>query len=98
MTIDDAETLTITSSGGANTITDLNATDLSTLTLKGGKALTITDAIDGSTTVATVDASAMTAAVDVDVNENTTAVTMTGGSGGDYLLAVLQRYHKRRSW
>ena len=84
VTVNDVENLTISSTGGANTITDLNAADLTSLTVTGTKALTITGDIDGSTAITTVDAS-VTAAVDVDVNLNTVAVTMTGGTAADIL-------------
>jgi len=81
------ELLTINSIGGANTITTLTAGDLTSLTVTGDKALTITNAIGGSTAIATVDGSAATAALDIDITSNAsgTAATVTGGSGADTL-------------
>ena len=59
----DYETMTINSSGGANTITTLTAADVTSLTITGSTALTITNAIASATGLATIDASTMTKAV-----------------------------------
>ena len=53
------------------------------LTLTGGANITITNAVVATINLATVDASSMSAAVDVDAN-SAVVVTMTG-KGGDTL-------------
>lgn len=78
-----AETITITSSGSANTlavIDDGASTSLTKLVVKGDMALTLTAITP--TTVTTVDASAMTAALSM-TDTSTLASTITGGSGND---------------
>jgi Ca2+-binding RTX toxin-like protein len=78
-----AETITITSSGSANTlavIDDGASTSLTKVVVKGDMALTLTAITP--TTVTTVDASAMTAALSM-TDTSTLASTITGGSGND---------------
>jgi len=88
VTVNDEETLTISSGDATSetlTIDTLNATDLTSLTLTGTGAITITNAIGNQTKLATVDASSMAAAVDVDATSSAVVVTMTGGSAADVL-------------
>ncbi len=84
LTVNDFETLNFVSKGGANVITDLNANDVTTINVSGSKSFTITDALDGSTSVATVTVT-NTAATDIDLDDNTVAATMTGAGGNDSL-------------
>jgi len=87
--IDDEETVTITGTGtGTATITDLNANDMTSLTVTGSNAVVASD-ID-STLVATVDASAATGAVTVSVASSTVAVTATGNAlaGGVFTITT----------
>lgn len=78
-----AETIAITSSGSANTVTldDGASTSLSKLTVAGDQNLTLTTT---PTTAATIDASTLTGALTYTVN-SATAATVTGGSGNDSL-------------
>ncbi len=78
------ETLTINTTSLGSTITDLQTTAVGTtaLTVTGEADLTITDAIDSEIT--TVSASAFTGSLTV-IGANTTAMTMTGGTGNDSL-------------
>jgi len=78
-----AETITITSSDSANTLSyidDGTSTSLTKLVINGAAALTL-GAIT-PTTVTTVDASAFTAALTI-IDTSTAASTITGGSGND---------------
>jgi len=84
LTVNDSETLNFVSKGGANVITDLNANDVTTINVSGSKAFTVTDELDGSTSVTTVTVT-NTADTDIDVGSNTVDVTMTGAGGNDTL-------------
>ncbi|MBU0795963.1 MAG: hypothetical protein KJ904_04945 [Alphaproteobacteria bacterium] len=64
-----------TGTGSANTITNLNTTDNSVITITGSKALTLTNAIDGTATGSKVDASALTG-----------KLTMTGSGFADVII------------
>ena len=80
-----AETITITSSGSANTldsIDDSTSTSLTKLVINGDQALTLT-AITPAT-VTTVDASAFTAILTI-TDTSTAAATITGGSANDVI-------------
>lgn len=81
------ETLIIDSSSIGSTVDNLATTAVGTTTLKvtGDESLVITDAIDSEIT--TVNASANSGGVTV-VGANTTALTMTGGSGADSLTST----------
>ena len=83
VTANDEETLNISGSAVANdlTITTLNASDLTTLNISGAADVIITNAIVGSTALATVDASAATGVVTVNATNSAVAVTMTAGTG-----------------
>lgn len=85
VTANDIEALTLTSAGGANTITTLTGNDLTSITVTGSKNLVVTDAVAGSTVITTVNASAATGAVDIDISNNTVAATLSGGTGNDSL-------------
>jgi len=89
------ETINIASSGSANTITDIDAdgdgtTDSVTkIVVTGGTALTVTNAINAGTmnvNLATVDASAMTAALTLTLD--TGDLSIVGGSGNDVITAA----------
>ena len=73
-----AETITLNSTGSANSITldDDTATDLTTLTITGDQNLTL---VTTPPTITTIDASALTGALTHTVT-NTAAVTVTGGT------------------
>lgn len=85
LTMNEAETITINSIGGNNEITTLTANDLTSLTITGDKKLVIADIVAGTTAITTVNASATTGSVDVDIASNANAATMTGGTGADSL-------------
>jgi hypothetical protein len=103
LTANDEETLTINTgaasngagTGGALTITNLNASDLTTLTVSGANAVAITNAIGGAANLATVNASALTAAFTANASTSTANLTFTGsfssanvftgGTGADVL-------------
>lgn len=78
-----AETITITSTGSANTldsIDDGTSTSLTKLVVKGDQALTLTAITP--VTVTTIDAGALTAALTI-TDTSTAAATITGGSAND---------------
>lgn len=78
------ESLSVDSSGVANTlaaITQTTGTTLTSMAVTGTQNLTITGALPA--TVATVNASAATGNVNVDVSANTGTLALTGGSGND---------------
>jgi Ca2+-binding RTX toxin-like protein len=81
-TLNDEETVTYSSATAAAdvTVTTLNATDMTSLTVSGAGDLIVTNAMN-STLVATVNASAATGAVTVSAANAVVAVTMTGGTG-----------------
>ena len=84
-TANEEESITIdnsvgTARTGSLTIGTLNASDLTSLTLSGDNAITITNAIVGATSLATVNASAMTAAVSVNASTSNVALTATGAA------------------
>jgi len=84
ITANNEETLTI-SSGDATTETfesALAASDLTSLTITGTGAVTITGAITGATDLATVDSSGNSALVTVNASTSAVNVTMTAGAGG----------------
>lgn len=106
LTAIDEETLTINTgtlsdatqsngTGEALTITTLNASDLTTLTVSGANAVAITNAIGGASNLATVNASALTAAFTANASTSTANLTFTGsfssanvftgGTGADVL-------------
>jgi len=80
-----SETITLNSTGSANSITlDIDtATDLTALTVTGDQNLTL---VTAPTTIATIDASAMTGALTHTITK-TAAVTLTGGAGNDAITA-----------
>ena len=85
LTLDNEETISILSQGGANGIATLTAADATSLTLTGDKALTI--AAITAANLKTVNASAMTAAFTMGSSAtNDLANTITGGSGNDSLI------------
>ncbi len=73
------ETVAITSSGTASTLTALSASGASKLTIAASAALTISGSLD--TNIKTIDASASTAGVSLVLG--TADLTVTGGSGND---------------
>jgi len=81
------ETMTITSTGAANTlaaITQTLGTTLATINKSGDTSLTVTAALPA--TVATVNASTDTGGLVADVSGNTGNTTTTGGSGNDTFI------------
>ena len=82
------ETLTLTSQGAANTITDLAATDLVTLNIVANKALDIDLNSTGTfSSLTTIDASTSAAAVRFATSIGLdAAATITGGAGADSFL------------
>ena len=86
-TTNELETLTINSTSLASTIATLTTSGVETSTLKvtGDENLVITNAVDAKIT--SVDASEATGNVTV-IGANTTATTMTGGTGDDTLTSV----------
>lgn len=100
VTINDEETITITSSGFAtgNAITTLSATDAVSITIAGSKALTI-GTLTGSIYLTTLDMSAVTGAMSIGATALTSslpmtitgptsvAVTVSGGQGNDTITA-----------
>ncbi|RKQ68182.1 beta strand repeat-containing protein [Oceanibaculum indicum] len=82
-------TSTGTGTGGSNVITTLNNGDNSVFTITGTKALTITNAIDGTTTGSKIDASGfsgkltMTGSGGSVIDGGAGKDTITGGSGAD---------------
>ena len=89
ITVNNAETVNITSQGAANTVTDLQATDMVTLNITAGKALTLdADSTGTYSVLTTINASASTAAVNFAGTSGglDAAATITGGSGGDTFL------------
>jgi S-layer protein len=84
------ETIAITSTdtnttAHADTLT-LTAADATAVTVAGNAALTLT--MTGSTKVASINASSMTAGLTVISLNTTTASTLTGGTGADVLTAA----------
>lgn len=82
-TLNDYETISIVSQGGANNTGAFNANSVTKLNVSGSKALTL-----GATTaasLATINASGMTAAFVMSDNSSTTASSITGGTGNDKL-------------
>ncbi|MBU1815123.1 MAG: hypothetical protein KKI10_18900, partial [Alphaproteobacteria bacterium] len=73
-----------TGTGSANTITNLNTSDNSVITITGSKALTLTNAIDGTATGSKVDASALTGKL--TLTGTGFADVITGGTAADSLL------------
>ena len=76
------ETLTLNSTTAANTLTTLTDTGITKLVVTGDKALTITNAV-GGTTIGSIDASALKAALTITAGAgaggtNATGVTITG--------------------
>jgi len=85
VTANDEETITLTSGSHTDedlTVTDLAATDLTTLTLTGEGDVIITNAITNATSLATVNASGVTGATTVNAGVSTVDLTMTAGNGG----------------
>jgi len=78
LTVSNAETVNLTSQGGANTVTTLTAGAATKLNITASKALTITTLT--ASALKTVDASASSAAVTFTAGS---AMSVTGGSGND---------------
>jgi len=78
---DDYETINVVSKGAANLI-DIDSSDLTTLNASGAKALTLSSGT-ASSSLATIDASAMTAAFTMEAAEGTAKISITTGSGND---------------
>ena len=76
-TANGAETIAITSELAKNKLTNISATSNKTITISGDQKLTITTAL----TTKTIDASASTGGVDINIGTATS--TVTGGSGDD---------------
>jgi S-layer protein len=79
LSVDDYETVTVVSAGGANTIASLASGDMTTLVVQGSKALTVSALTAAN--LATINASASTANVSVVATGK--ASTITGGAGND---------------
>jgi Ca2+-binding RTX toxin-like protein len=87
--LDDYETVTLNSVGGANVVTNLTAGDLKTLTITGDKALTIDANSTGTwSNLTKIDASAATANINFAGTSGglDAAATILGGSGNDTFL------------
>ena len=84
VTLADEETVTINSLGGANFIGTLTDTAAKVVNITGSKALSINSMT--SAVMTTLDASAMTADLNIVANSNAVASTITGGSGNDSLI------------
>jgi len=78
---DDYETINVVSKGAANLV-DIDSTDLTTLNASGGIALTLSSG-SAASNLATIDASAMTAAFVMEAAEGKTTIAITSGSGAD---------------
>ena len=83
-TLNDYETISIVSQGGANNTGAFGATQVTTMNASGSKALTI--GATTATALATINASAMTASFIMTDNSSTAASTITGGTGADTLF------------
>jgi Ca2+-binding RTX toxin-like protein len=93
LTLNDEETLTINTgtasdatasngTGEALTITALNASDLTTLTVSGANAVVISGTIGGAANLATVNVSGLSAAFTADASTSTANLTFTGSFSG----------------
>jgi len=71
------ETLTVNSATSANSLKSLTDTGITKLNITGDKALTVFDAV-GSTTIATVDASAATGAITLSTGNGAGGTAATG--------------------
>jgi Ca2+-binding RTX toxin-like protein len=89
LTIDNEESVTINSAGGANAITDLHASDATSLTITGSQSLDLDDNdVDGATSLATINASAFTgAALGINSSQSTVNLTFTGGAAADSITS-----------
>ena len=83
VTVNDAETINVSSGIAASTITTMNAADATTLNVTGTEDLTI-GTLAGNVNLATIDATGSTGAVSVAGTANGSLVPMTilAGSGG----------------
>lgn len=83
--VNNEETITINSAGGANKITDLQASDATSLTITGSQSLDLNDNdVNGATNLATITSSAFTgAALAINSNQSTVNLTFTGGSSAE---------------
>ena len=86
LTVAGVETLTLNSTGSANTLADLIAANVTTLNITGDKAMTFTTLANATAT--TIDASTATAAVTLTA-AGATASTITGGAGNDAFTRAL---------
>jgi Ca2+-binding RTX toxin-like protein len=89
LNLDNFETISITSRGTANTVTDLTATSLKTLNISGSQAITIDDNSSGTwSSLTSVNASAATANVNFAGTSGglDRAATVIGGSGNDTFI------------
>ncbi len=84
VTLADEETITINSLGGANFIGTLTDTAAKVVNITGSQALSINSMT--SAVMTTLDASTMTANLNIVANSNAVASTITGGSGNDSLI------------
>jgi len=77
------ETLTITSNTAASKVDMWGGSAVKTLNISGDAALTLTDTNNNFGSITTVNASTMTAALDIDLSSNTKNVTITTNTGND---------------
>ena len=84
LTLNDAETISITSSLVANTVTTLTSSDATKLTV-AGVGLTVTN-FTSSSVLKTIDASAASGAFIMGNAIGTSGVTLTGGAANDTLI------------
>jgi len=83
-TLNNFETISVVSQGGANAITTLNASELKTLNVSGSRDFTVGLASNTATTA--INASTATGAFIMTANASTTASTIQGGAGNDTLI------------
>lgn len=87
LTIDDEETVTVSTTGTAGaaaniTVAAMSATDLTSLTISGAGSFAVGVPVGGAANLATVNASGNTGAVTVDASTSTANMTMTGSFAG----------------
>lgn len=87
LTIDDEETVTVSTTGTAGaaaniTVAAMSATDLTSLTISGAGSFVVGVPIGGAANLATVNASANTGLVTIDASTSTANMTMTGSFAG----------------
>ena len=86
LTVAGVETITLNSTGSANTLADLIADSVTTLNITGDKALTFTTLANATAT--TIDASTATGAITLTA-AGATASTITGGAGNDAITRAV---------